>query len=88
MILIKSFLTGVLYDCFKLIYTYLNKGKKVRQCNGCLKMIQAHLYFVFFQNIFYKICITLRILYKKQFQPSAVFKEKIIMKCLTIKIFA
>ena len=31
MILIKSFLTGILYDCFKLIYAYLNEGDKVRE---------------------------------------------------------
>ena len=40
MILIKSFLTGVLYDCFKLIYAYLNEGDKVHECYSCLKMYQ------------------------------------------------
>ena len=42
MILIKSF---ILYDCFRLIYAYLNEWDKVRECYGCLKMmIQDHLY--------------------------------------------
>ena len=30
MILINSFLAKVLYDCFKLIYAYLNEGDEVR----------------------------------------------------------
>ena len=47
MILIKSFLTGVLHDCFKLIYMYLNEVDKVRKCYSCLKMIvQAHLHLI------------------------------------------
>ena len=43
----KSFLTGVLHDCFKLTYAYLNEGDKVREC---LKMIvqEAHLHAAFF----------------------------------------
>ena len=44
MILIKSFLTGVLYDCFKLVYTLLNERDKVHKYYSSLKMIrQAHL---------------------------------------------
>ena len=44
MILIKSFLTGNLYDCFKLIQTYLNEKDKVRECYSSLKLtIQAHI---------------------------------------------
>ena len=55
MILIKSFLTGVLYDCFKLIYAYLNEGDKVRECYSCLKMIvQGHLHVGFFTILFIK----------------------------------
>ena len=38
MILIKSFLTRILYDCSKLTYAYLNEGKKVRECYSCFKM--------------------------------------------------
>ena len=49
---IKSFLTGVLHDRFKLIYTYLNEGDKIRECYSCLKMIMqsySHLgFFTFF----------------------------------------
>ena len=49
MILIKSFLTGVLYDSFKLIYAYLNEADKVRECYNCLKMMmQANLHVRFF----------------------------------------
>ena len=53
MILIKSLLPGVLYDCFKLIYLYLNEEDNVRECYSCLKMtIQAHLH-VGFTTIFF-----------------------------------
>ena len=53
MILIKSLLTGVLYDSFKLIYAYLNEADKVRECYNCLKMMmQANLHVRFF---FYNI---------------------------------
>ena len=38
-ILIKSFLKGVLYDCFKVIYAYLNAEDKVCECYSCLKMV-------------------------------------------------
>ena len=55
MILIKSFLAGVLYDRFKLRYMYLSEGVKVRGCYSCLKMIiQAHLHVVFFTIFFIK----------------------------------
>ena len=78
MILIKSFLTGVLYDCFKLIYAYLNKGYNVRECYSCLKMmIQAHLH-VGFLNIFIIKRASLKrfYLYKKLLQLSTTFKQK------------
>ena len=53
MILIKSFLTEVSYDRFKLIYAYLNEREKVRECYSCLKMIiQAHLHVLFFSQYF------------------------------------
>ena len=49
MILIKPFLTSVLYDCFKLVYAYLTEGDKVRKCYSCLKMMmQAYLHVGFF----------------------------------------
>ena len=55
MILIKSFLTGVLYDCFKLIYASLNEEDKFRECYSCLKMrIQAHLHVGFIKIFFIK----------------------------------
>ena len=38
MILIKSLLTGVLHDRFKLIYAYLNEEDKIHECYSCLKM--------------------------------------------------
>ena len=38
--LIKSFLTGILYDCIKLIYTYLNEGDKIiAQLGVCIFII-------------------------------------------------
>ena len=53
MILIKSFLTEVSYDRFKLIYAYLNEGEKIRECYSCLKIIiQAHLHVLFFSQYF------------------------------------
>ena len=55
MIFIKSFSTGVLYDCLKLIHLYLNEGDKVRECYSCLKMmVQAHLHVGFFKIFFIK----------------------------------
>ena len=39
MVLNTSFLTRVLYDCFKIIYAYLNEGNNVRECYNCLKMM-------------------------------------------------
>ena len=67
MILIKSYLTGVFYVCFKLIYAYLNEGDKVRECYSCLKMMmQAHVHVVF--SRFY--------LYMKLLQSSTIFKQK------------
>ena len=62
-ILIKSFITGVLYDYFSIHFTlydfficaYLNEGDKVRECYGCLKMmIQAQLHVGFFTILFIK----------------------------------
>ena len=39
MVLNTPFLTRVLYDCFKIIYAYLNEGNNVRECYNCLKMM-------------------------------------------------
>ena len=42
MILNKSFLTGVLYDCFKLTDVFLTEWDETCECYSCLKlMIQA-----------------------------------------------
>ena len=55
MILIKSFLTGVSYDRFKLTYVNLNEQDRVRECYNCLKlMIQAHLHVGFLTKFFIK----------------------------------
>ena len=55
MILIKSFLTKVLYDCIKRTHAYLNERDKVRECYSYLKMmIQAHLHDGFFTMFFIK----------------------------------
>ena len=53
MILMRSFLTRVLYDCFKVIYAYLNHGDNVRECYSCLEM-QAYLHVGFFTMFFIK----------------------------------
>ena len=39
MILIKSFLTGVLLDCFKIVYVYLNEGDKVCEFYSCVQTV-------------------------------------------------
>ena len=55
MILIKSFLIGVLHDHFKRIYAYINEGNKVHEFYSSLKMIMlAHLHVVFFTKFFIK----------------------------------
>ena len=55
MILIKSFLTDIWYDCFKLIYAYLNVGNQVRECYSCSKMIvRVHLHVGFFPILYIK----------------------------------
>ena len=78
MILMKSFLTEVLYDRLKLIYTYLNEENKVRECYSCLKMIiQAHLHVGFFTIFFIKRASLKRFyLYMKLLQSTPIFKEK------------
>ena len=78
MIFIKSFLTGVLYDCFKLMYAYLNEGDKVCECYGCLKMvIQARLHVGFSRMIFIKrTSLKLLSLYMKLLQSSTILKQK------------
>ena len=51
-ILIKSFVTGVLCYSFKHTYACLNEGDKVYECYDCLKMaIQANLHVGFFTNL-------------------------------------
>ena len=79
MILIKSFLTGVLYDWFKLIYRYLNEGNKVRECFNCLKMmIQVHLHVGFITYLslnMYHLNKSIYI-YMKLLQSSKIFKQK------------
>ena len=53
MVFMKSFLTAVFYNCFKLLHAYLNEADEARECYDCLKiMIQAHLHVAFFNNIY------------------------------------
>ena len=78
MILIKSFLTEVSYNCFKLIYAYLNEGDKVREYYSCLKMIvQAHLH-VGFSTIFFIKRASLKWFYlcMELLQSSKILKQK------------
>ena len=81
MILIKSFHifeTGVLYNCFELIYTYLNQGDKIRECYSCLNMmIQAHLH-IDFIIIFLIKGASLQQFYlnMKLLQSNTIFKQQ------------
>ena len=55
MIIFKSFLTGVLYDYFKLKYVYLNEKDKVCKGYCCFKqLIEAHVHAGFFKIILLK----------------------------------
>ena len=73
MILIKSFLTAVLYDCFKFIYADLNERDKVCKCCSYLKMmIQAHLNDGFIKRSSLKQFY----LYMKLLQSITIFKQK------------
>ena len=74
-ILIKSFLTEVLCDCFTPMYVYLNEGDKVCERYSCLKMvIQAHLHVGFFTIFFIKRGSIKRLyLYLKLLQSSTIF---------------
>ena len=69
MILIKSFLKGVMYDRFKLIYAYFKTGDKVR-----VKMIvQTHLRVGFFTIFFIRRASLKRFyLYTKLLQSSTI----------------
>ena len=68
----------------------MNKGDKVCECYSCLKMIvQAHLHVGFFTILFIKRALLKRFYsYMKLLQSSTVYKQKINIKCLAIKIFA
>ena len=51
MVLIKLFLTGTLYDRFKLTYGYLHEADKVPECYSCLKLIiHVHLSVDFYKK--------------------------------------
>ena len=86
----SSFLTGVLYYCFKLIYAYLNEGHQFCECYSCLKMvILAHLHVGFLQ------CFSLNVHYLSDSNylwnccnQGQLLNKKVIMKCLAIKFFA
>ena len=76
MVLVKSFLTEALYDCFKLIYVDLDKGDKICDYYSCLKlMIKVH-----YLNDSIKIL--------KCHNQVQLFNKELTMKCLAIKIFA
>ena len=78
MVVIKFVITGVLRDCFKLLYVYLNEGDKVRECYSFFKtMIQAHLHVGFLKILFIKRASHKRFyLYMKLLQSSLIFKQK------------
>ena len=68
----------------------LNEGDRVRKCYSCLEMtIEAYLHVIFFTIFFIKrISLKRFYLYMKLLQSSTVFRQKIIITCLAIKIFA
>ena len=77
MIVIKFFITGVLRDCFKLLYAYLNEGDKVREYNFLKRMIQAHLHVGFLTILLIKRASHKRFyLYMKLLQSSLIFNQK------------
>ena len=78
MILIKSFLTGVLYDCFKLIYAHLNEGDQFCECYSCsILVILAHLHVGLFTIFFIKRALLKRFyLSLKLLQSRTTFKQK------------
>ena len=53
MVFIKVFLTGVLYENFKLVYMHLKEEDIVRKCYSCL-LKQANFYVCFFTIVFVK----------------------------------
>ena len=91
MIIIKSFLTGVLYNGLKLIRGYLNEGTKVCECYSCLKMmIQYHLHVIFFTIFFIERAPLKRFYLHMELLPSStIFEPKNNHEVsLAIKIFA
>ena len=80
----------VLYDCFKLIYAYLNEGDKIGERYSSLKMmIQAHLHVVFSQYLSLNVHHLNDSIYIWNCCNQARFSnKKIIMKCFAINIFA
>ena len=75
----KSFLTGVTYDLFKLIQAIWNEGNEVRECYGRLKLMK------FFIKCFIKH-VPLKRFYKCNCYNQAQFLNKeTIMKRLVIK---
>ena len=77
MILIKSFLTRVLFDFFKLLCAHINEWAKVRKCYSCLKMIiQAHLLIFFTINSIKRASRKRFYLYIKRLQSSTIFQQR------------
>ena len=89
MVPIKSFLTGVLHGCFKLIYQYLNEGDKVRECYSCLKlMVHGYLHIA----ISYCFWLHVHDLSDSNYiwnccNQAQFLNKTIVMKCLAIKLF-
>ena len=69
MIIIKSFLTGALYDFSNFVLGYSNKGDQVRECYSCLKLMNCW----FLKDIFHK---TLHIFLKTLNDSSTTLKQR------------
>ena len=61
-VIIKSFLTEVLRDHFKVLNVFLNEGDKVGECYSCMKlMIETNLHVGFFTITFFEHFLLKRI---------------------------
>ena len=88
MIITKSFLTGVLNDCFKFIDTYLNEGDKVCEFIAVWKWLYEPIYILVFSQYFPVNVHHLNdSIYTWHCCNQAQLKEIIIIKCLVIKLF-
>lgn len=82
MVAIKSFLTEVLRDHFKVLYVYLNEGDKVGECYSRVKlMIETNLHVGFFTITFFK-----HFLLKRIYWYIKLLNYLKIINCIALKV--